>query len=641
MRARLRYALDRLLGLGLGAQVGVLGLLMAAIVGLAVAVMVSLGMRPDGRPGGVAWLDALWMALAHLFDGGTMGNDPPLWPYRAVTLLVTVAGLLLVSALVGLLTTGLSALVEELRRGRSLVVEQDHTLILGWSPAVFTIISELAIANRGRQRPRIVILAERDKVAMECDIKAKVPKLGDMRVICRTGSPIDPDDLAIVAPEAARAIIILSSEAADADTQVLKTILALVHAPDRPERPYHIVAELQDPKKRDVAKLVGGQELEVILSSEVVTRLTVQTCFQSGLSLVYTELFDFAGDEIYMAAVPGGLGRTYEEVQQAYAHCAVIGWRHQDGRISLNPPPDSRLGPGDEIFAIARDQASLAPSGQPVVDASAIVKAPPARVESTRRTLLLGWNRRALAIIREMDYYVAEGSEITVVADLPDPPEIADLRPLLRHQRLSYWRGDTTDFTTLEALDIWNYQHIIVLGYTELLGQNHADARTLETLLYLRTLVDRTGAKVNIVSEMLHVRNRDLARVTRADDFIVSHTLISLMLAQVSENKHLNAVFTDLLDTAGMEIYLKPVADYVPIGRPVNFYTVVAAAAARHETAIGHRLLDPCHHLAPLPPAPQSLRRRLHLEGIELNPPKAHDTVYGPADRIIVIAADG
>ncbi|MEB3329368.1 MAG: hypothetical protein VKQ33_09080, partial [Candidatus Sericytochromatia bacterium] len=523
--AHLRYAVDRLLGLGTLAQVGLLGVLTLLVVGLAVAFLVASGITPDGHPHGFDAAEAWWVSLAHLFDGGTMGGDPPDWPYRAVMLVVTVSGLLLMSALVGLLTTGLVGLLEELRRGRSLVLERDHTLILGWTPAVFTIVAELAIANEHRQRPRIVILAEVDKVEMEQAIRKKVPSLGRTRVICRTGSPIDPDDLAIVAPDEARSIVVLAPEGPDADTQVLKTILALTHGPHRKAGRYHIVAELNDPKKREVAALVGGDELEVVLSSEVVTRLTVQTCFQSGLSLVYTELFDFAGDEIYMAEEPSLVGRTFLEACLAYDRCALMGLRLADGRQLLNPPADTVLGAGDVLIAIAQDQGHLRPGGAPRLDEAAIRLAPRTGHDGPRRTLILGWNRRAPAIINEMDYYVADGSELTVVAELPEPAEVAALRPLLRHQQVHYWRGDTTDFTTLEALDLWSYQHVIVLGYTELLGQHQADARTLETLLYLRTLVERTGARVNIVSEMLHARNRDLARVTRVDDFIVSHTL--------------------------------------------------------------------------------------------------------------------
>lgn len=628
--AHVRYAFDRLLGLGTGAQMAMLGLLVLAVVGLAVIFLVISGIQPDGHPHGFTLAEAIWVTLAHLFDGGTMGGDPQDWPYRMVMLVVTVTGLLLISALIGLLTTGLVRTFEELRRGRSTVLEKDHTLILGWSPAVFTIISELAIANQGRKRPRIVILAEHDKVAMEQEIKQKIPHLGATRVICRTGCPIDPSDLAIVAPDSARAIIVLSSEAPDADTQVIKTILALTHSPQRKASKYHIVAELRDPKKREVAALVGKDELEVILSSEVVTRLTVQTCFQSGLSLVYHELFDFAGDEIYLRAEPSLLGKTFREALFAYPDGAVIGLKRNDGNTQLNPPLDTRIEPGDALFVVAKDAHScrLAPPGP--IETTALRTEHPPREATPRRTLILGWNRRAPAILRELDYYVSEGSEVTVVADLSEPPEVAQVRPLLRHQRLLYWRGDTTDFTTLEALDLWNYQHVVVLGYTELLDQQQADAHTLETLLYLRTLVERTGARANIVSEILHAQNRDLARVTRVDDFIVSHTLISLMLAQVAENKHLNSVFSDLLDTQGMEIYLRPACDYVELGRPVNFYTMVAAAAERGEVCIGHRLLDPSH-------SPEFLQQ---AQGVRLNPPKAATTIYGPADRVIVIGED-
>jgi len=51
-----------------------------------------------------------------------------------------------------------------MRKGRSRVIERNHTLILGWSPTVFAIIGELIIANENQRRPRIVILADHDKV---------------------------------------------------------------------------------------------------------------------------------------------------------------------------------------------------------------------------------------------------------------------------------------------------------------------------------------------------------------------------------------------------------------------------------------------------------------------------------------------
>jgi len=61
------------------------------------------------------------------------------------------------------------------------------------------------------------------------------------------------------------------------------------------------------------------------------------------------------------------------------------------------------------------------------------------------------------------------------------------------------------------------------------------------------------------------------------------------MLSQVSENKLLNPVFTDIFDPEGSEIYLKPADCYVTAGKPVNFYTVVEAARRRGEVALGYK----------------------------------------------------
>jgi len=58
------------------------------------------------------------------------------------------------------------------------VLESDHTVILGWSPQVFTIISELMIANENRKHgAAIAILAENDKVEMEEEIYGRFPHM--------------------------------------------------------------------------------------------------------------------------------------------------------------------------------------------------------------------------------------------------------------------------------------------------------------------------------------------------------------------------------------------------------------------------------------------------------------------------------
>jgi hypothetical protein len=126
---------------------------------------------------------------------------------------------------------------------------------------------------------------------------------------------------------------------------------------------------------------------------------------------------------------------------------------------------------------------------------------------------------------------------------------------------------------------------------------------------------------------MLDVRNRRLAEVTQVDDFIVSDKLLSLLLAQVSESPELAAVFADLFDPKGAELYLKPAGDYVEMGKEVSFATVVEAARRRGEVALGFRIASKASD-------------RVASYGVRVNPPKSERAAFAEGDRVIVLADD-
>jgi hypothetical protein len=287
---------------------------------------------------------------------------------------------------------------------------------------------------------------------------------------------------------------------------------------------------------------------------------------------------------------------------------------------------NSVVGGGDQIIAISEDDDTVRLSGLKdlSLNAGAIrdAKGGEARPE---RTLILGWNWRVPTIINELDNYVAAGSAVTVVAAVEDgEAEIARQCPDIFNQKVAFQQGDTTNRRTLDALNIPSYNHVIILC-SDTLEQQQADAHALITLLHLRDIGDRSGNTFSIVSEMLDIRNRALAEVARADDFIVSEKLVSLMLSQVSENKELNAVFTDLFDPEGSEIYLKPVSNYVATGEPVNFYTVVEAARRRGEVAMGYRLKA-------------DAKDATKAYGVVVNPKKSEKVAFAEGDRVIVLA---
>jgi voltage-gated potassium channel Kch len=619
-REKLRYRFDATMARGPSALVGWLGLVtLIMVVFVTIAILAS-----DTNSGHTTIFGQLLGSLTHALDPGTVAGDTGSWGYLVTMLLLTLAGLFIVSALIGVIATGLEEKLVDLRKGRSRVLEKEHTLVLGWSETVFTIVSELAVANESRKRPSIVILADKDKVEMEDAIRAKVPERRNTRVVCRTGSPIDLDDLEIVGHQTARSIIVLSPESEDPDAEVIKTVLALTRGPRRREGAYHIVAEIQNPDNLEAAYLVAGDEAVIIDKRETVARLIVQTARQSGASVVYTELFDFDGDEVYFHRDEGLAGKTYGDALLAYEDCCVIGLASPDGDVKLNPLPSTSIN-GHSVIAIAEDDSRLLNAVELAgrVDEGAIVAAE-RRPEAPSRALVLGWNDRGSTIVAELDEYVADGSELVVVSELGEPGFPAPARLTVDVRQAS-----TTDRQSLEQLNVATFDQIVVLCYSDHLDPQRADAKTLVTLLHLRDMLDDVphDDRPAIVSEMLDDRNRELAQVTEVDDVIVSDKILSLVLTQISENAALDAVFADLLDAEGSEIYMRPVQDYVALGGEVSFATLVAAAVRRDETAVGYRVAADSHN-------PDE------AYGVIVNPPKARMFVPAQGDRVVVLAED-
>ncbi len=166
-----------------------------------------------GNTTGMGLAEAVWQVTMHTIDTGNVAGDFD--TTRTVGFLVTLGGIFITSALIGILATGLEGRFAELRRGRSRVLETGHTIILGWSPQVFTIINELALANRNLSRkgrntranrdvPRsacIAVLADRDKIEMEEEIHTKVPNTRGHGSFAAAGIPSTPTIWRLSAPK--------------------------------------------------------------------------------------------------------------------------------------------------------------------------------------------------------------------------------------------------------------------------------------------------------------------------------------------------------------------------------------------------------------------------------------------------------
>jgi ion channel POLLUX/CASTOR len=624
---RFRYKFDNLMSRGTPVLIGMLFLLSLTIIIVASTIISLSKFVQDGETTPLSFGEAAWESLMRTLDSGTMGGDTGTG-YRIVMFLVTLGGIFIVSTLIGVLSNGIESQMDHLRKGRSLVLESSHTLVLGWSSQIFTVLHELMIANENQSKACIVVLADRDKVEMEEEIRERVEFRGRTKVICRSGSPIDPTDLEIASPHTAKSIIILPPENDTPDADVIKTVLAITNNPNRHAEPYHIVTQLRNERNMKLIRMVGANDkVQTVLTGDLIARIVAQTSRQSGLSVVYTELMDFGGDEIYFAHEPALVGKCYGDALLAYEDSSVMGICKANGKVLLNPPMESVIEPGDQIFALSEDDDTVRLSGlgRPPINEDAIRSSETPLQPHSEKCLILGWNRSGVTIVHELENYVAPGSLVTVVADRDQVrKEIDDRGGNIKNQQILVQQGDATDRDLLNTLAPQEYDHIIVLA-DETIDPQKADGRTFVTLLNLRDIAEQDKTPFSIVSEMLDLRNRRLAQATRVDDFIVSDHLVSLMMSQLSENPALHDVFTDIFDPEGSEIYLKPVSDYVSTGEPVNFYTVVEAARRRGQTAIGYRKVS------------EAIDERSSY-GVHTNPRKSQEVIYQPEDKVIVIS---
>ena len=618
---RLRYYFENTIisgPFGVIRWLGILSLVAILFLGI-VIVIFGISADPSDKEG-LTFLEAAWKSLMATLDPGTMGGDEG-WPFRLVRFSATIVGIFLISILIGIISSGIDGKIEALRKGKSRVIESNYTLIIGWSEKIFTIIEQIIEANSNQKKASIVILSERDKVEMEDEIRNKISNFKSTKLIVRSGNTLIANEIEIVNPYKARSIIILSPEKENADISVIKTLMALTNNQRKNNSTHTIITEIQDADNLEAAELAGNGEAYFVYSADIIARITAQTCRQSGLSIVYSDLLKFEGDEIYFHKEPKITGKTYKEAIMSYDTSSIIGVHTKKDEIIINPTMDYVFQDGDEVIAISKDDDTIvfnAPSKIKIknnlFDTSFVESFKP------EKTLILGWSNNGIKIIQELDKYVAKGSEITILhASEIDLNEIS-----IVNQSITNQVGKITDRKTLENTHPELYDHIILISDNEIEIQE-SDAQILISLLHLRNIGVKNNKNLSIVSEMRDFRNREIGLVAKADDFIIGDNIISLIISQLSENKNLKRVFDSLFEAEGSEIYLKPINKYIKVDEPLSFYNLVERASQFGETAIGYRIMK------------EKNNPELNF-GITLNPIKQNEISFSNEDFLIVLS---
>lgn len=642
LRAKIRYRIDEFIGGGAGKQLLFLAVLTIGLVlGFTfVGLIFGLGVD-DGYSGNFfeRVYDVAWFYFGRVIDAGTFTGDSG-FVNRVVSTTVTILGVIVAGLLISALAGNFQQALEEIRKTGAPVMEEGHFLVLGWSEKIYSVIDQLSEAYAQQGKIVVVVLAERDKVEMETKLYDKVQYQHRVKLVVRSGSSVALNDLSKVAFDHAQAIVVLvdDEDVPDpdkADARIMKTLMALFNHPDvrgKADR-LRVTAEVMQSHNQELAIIASNHRARVVKTNEMISKIILQTARISGLSLVYDELLRFEGNEIHFKKIPPVVGKRFGDVLLDFPNGMVVGVAKSDGSGHvLNPPADHVIASDEELLILAEDSRV---QYQPYAGPLSLANIPPIESSASKKVehmLVLGWNPKIHPMIKEYDDYVAEGSTLTLVNNLPEEQreaEIAEKVGEIGTVQLRHLVGQFTSRHLMDQLGPQNYPLVMVLGDTvEGTSAEDADTRAIIALLLLRDARRRSGLAPNqrVCSEILDPKNRELAATTQINDIVISNEMISMVLAQITYEPRVQAVLEDLLRSEGSEVYLKPLEHYVPPGQPVSIEYLMLAAKARGEVMMGLQVYE------------ESPERKY---GLVLNPMNRQATFMPkPGDRLVVLAEE-
>lgn len=520
-----------------------LALLLALLGGVTFWV---LGVDFDGRSGPV---ESFWRALLiAIGNGGVVSTSTAA---RISSFIFVTAAVFLTGGLIGALVAAVNERLDALRRGRSRVLESGHTVVIGWSPRLMPVIDELLAEDPSGTGVAVVVLADRDKTAMEDEFRQRHGGRARTRVVFRSGKPESPSDLAMVAVDRARSVIVLS-EGSFVDAKAVRRALAAFEMePDGA----HVVAELANAR---VAKSLGvstGGGVVAITVGDVVADMLSQAIRTPGMAQVFDELLSFSGQEFYVCGAGALAGFEFGRAVLAVPGAITVGVVEVDEKVTLVPPSGRVIGADDRLVLIADRR----PSTDRVIERAIPAAAEVPVDERPVSVVVIGWNSAGPGLLDRLCEFLPRGSRVQVLADTSLLPDGGPEWTWRIEGRLTHTKHDPDH--VLGVIDAAEAEVVVVLGYADRLSEDEADALTLLTLLTLERARDagRLGAQ-RVVAHLYDSGLAPLAANAGASDYVVTDALASRMLVHTSRDPELAAVFDDLFDAAGPLVGTVPIA---------------------------------------------------------------------------------
>lgn len=353
--------------------------------------------------------EAVWSAIAHLVDPGSIGDDDTAGA-RAIGLLQVIAGIVFFAGIVlTVLTEVIDRALRRMQKGDPAVRREDHLLVVGFNPSLREVQARLR-ESLGPEPPEVVVmlpLAQADRRDEAHRALAGYPARASV-VAAEPGE----DGYGRVAAREARHIVVLSPEgepdAADLEATDRATLLARHLAPLGEAGPA-VAVELRRgrnvrafwfdggdgaaaPVRRFPANfdaLVNDRNIGAILTLAVTNPVFAPTFLDDGPTPIGPLL----------KPAPAGAGLTFGRARAALAPDTLLGVLTGSGpaaRASYLPGDGHPVGPGDRLIVIPGEGAGSGGAAR-IPDS---VKVSPTRPGPL---LMIGWSDASRALIEDLE----------------------------------------------------------------------------------------------------------------------------------------------------------------------------------------------------------------------------------------------
>ena len=523
---------------------------MLIILSLLLAVTIALLIVAFGFNDGSSTAAVVWNSLATGINAWMPSAEDGSPGYVIMMAIVALGGLLFTSVLIGIITSAIEEKIEDLKRGNSIVLEKDHTVILGFYPGEYTLIQQLVLSADGK--PSCIVIAENmERDDMEQEIRDNIELPANFRIVCRNADITDPVSIEKLSLETCKAVIVSPTD----DAKTTKTVLAVFALLQQKKiTDVRVNAIISRHKYRIPPSLAQKHHITALQTNQIIAKMIAHSCTQTGLSATFREIFNFEGSEFYLIHAPQAAGWTFQQLMAGTDHAVPAGIL-RDGQILINPPAEEVLRAEDRILVFAESKNAAVIEG-PVslpditqkYDLSAVVK------EETTDIVIFGANDSVPDLLAELPENV---SRVSFVGPRREEEANRALEKIAadRSIRINYIEEDPQTEETLLSV-AQTASHIIILNNHDA-SVEEADMEVIFLLINLRDIRERLGLSFNITVEMRAERNQKLVEGEDRLDFLVTSSMSSLILAQLSESPDLIDVFRELLSNQGNELYLK------------------------------------------------------------------------------------